>query len=106
MAAQQLSIKAREQSTAEVGQKPDQLGVPRNDDSSSSYYDSEEYESEHDENESQNMAPHRQVSKLDLIKDEWLRIQQLAKESELGAGSPTPVQQVKITASEIDENLL
>ena len=105
MAAQQLSIKAREESTAVVGQKPDQLGVPRNDDSSS-YYDSEEYESEHDENESQNMAPLREVSKLDVIKDEWLRIQQLAKESELGAGLPTPVQQVKITASEIDENLL
>jgi hypothetical protein len=48
--------------------------VPRNDDSSS-YYDSEEYESEHDENESQNMAPLREVSKLDVIKDEWLRIQ-------------------------------
>jgi hypothetical protein len=35
------------------------------------------------------MPPLREVTKLDRIKDEWLRIQKLAKESEAGAGLPT-----------------
>lgn len=49
---------------------PEKPVVARNDDSS--YYDSE-YESENDENEELNKP--KEVTKLDLIKEEWLRIQ-------------------------------